>query len=318
MTDLPEETSHAQAPPPEPAGFAKIARSLTRRTTDLLAVAILAVGLLAVGGKLTRWWNTSPEDVASNIPPLPQTRPWGAGGQGVTLEWGDLDYAIHHQMVKGDVSSAAEQLEQIALGRFVEIRLPRHPPSRAELNLLAELEKVPPSRTLPSGEAVYRFGPELPMVLITKPDTRSSESDDSPSSRVVCWARAFPKSAEDWMVIVLLAAESQSSDSRNEADIPLPAGCRRIQAIHDAGGSSWLSFRGSGPVRDWQVHFEDWFAKQNWTMARPWSNTGGTWTAAFVSPQINQRADVWLNDHPNGSGEGMVLREIVSSASAEH
>ena len=312
MIDPPEDTPDSEAPPAEPRGFAKVARSLSRKTTDLLAVAILAVGLLAVGGKLTRWWNTSPEDVASNIPPLPPTGAWGTGGQGVTLAWGDLDYAIHHQMVKGDAQTAAEQLEQIALDRLAEIRWPASPLTQAEVKLLAELEKVPPSRRLQSGEAVYRFGPDLPLVLITKP-----ASHHSPSARVVCWARAFPKSAEDWMVIVLSAGGSHTSGSRNPEDIPLPAGCRRIQAIQDAGGSSWLSFRGTAAVRDWQVHFGNWFAKRDWTITRPWSNTGSTWTAAFVSPQKDQRADVWLSENPNGVGEGMVLREGVSSAGAE-
>ena len=98
----------------------------------------------------------------------------------------------------------------------------------------------------------------------------------------------------------------------------LPAGCRRIQAIHDAGGSSWLAFRGPGPVRDWQTHFEDWFA-----------STGLGKNAAVVENRNDLDGDVSFpatpraggcvaERNPNGFWEGMILREAVSPANAEN
>ena len=80
-----------------------LSQKIMRRTTDLLAVAIVAVGLLAVWGKLGRWWNTAdPPDVTVMPLPAESINPWGQNGESVTLAWGDLGYAIHHQIVADD------------------------------------------------------------------------------------------------------------------------------------------------------------------------------------------------------------------------
>src|SRR5262245_3978280 len=61
------------APGKPPTGFGDIARRMTSRTTDLIAIAIVAVASLTFGRQILHWWHTPPSaSPATGEAPLPR------------------------------------------------------------------------------------------------------------------------------------------------------------------------------------------------------------------------------------------------------
>ena len=301
MADETDQANEDSAPEHGPVGFAKLSRKISSRTTDLLAVAILAVGLLAIGGNLSRWWQKSPEDAAHSNERLKKSTAWGSAGDGVSLEWGDLNYAVHRQRLTGDAESIGEQLKAIVIRRFPKIPLPNSPPKQAEQKLLKELESIPITQVLDADTRLYLLGEQLPMILLTKPTGESR--------RVICWARAFPRAENDWIAFLFFPSEKKELTNPDFQPIPLPPDSRRIQTIQEAGQRSWTAFRGPGPVLDWHRHFDKWFTDQAWNQNREWSRTPTGWSAGFGSRKGERQADVWLNQQASGEWTGMIFVE---------
>jgi hypothetical protein len=313
MVDPPKEPTEPTPPETSTTGFGAIAQKLKRRTTDLLALAILAIGILAVGTKVSRWWKQSPEDVTPAPLAVPRSLQIGEDGNGVTLEFGELNQALFRQVITGDAASAGEQLEQIALAQLSKVSLAESSPSLAEQRLLEELASVRVSRTLPAGEALYRIGEDLPMVIVTRSIANSKNGKPSESRRVVTWARAFPRGANEWLVVLFYPTNGKAASRGNEVAIPLPQGATRIQSIRDALGQSWIAFRGAGPIAEWQRHFDREFRDRDWDRVQPWRETSSGWTVAFASSKTRQTAVIWLGRNADGDCEGMLLIEAVPS-----
>jgi hypothetical protein len=313
MVDPPKEPTEQTTPETSAKGFGAIAQKLKRRTTDLLALAILAIGLLAVGTKVGRWWKQSPEDVAPAEWAAPRSMQIGEEGSGVTLEFGELNQALFRQIITGDATSAGEQLEQIALAQLGKVSLAGSSLSPAEQRLLEELASVPVSRSLPTGEAVYRIGADLPMVIVTRSISDETNENATEHQRVVIWARAFPKGADKWLVVLFYPVNGKAVSSGDEVAIPLPIGATRIQSVRDASGQSWIAFRGVGPIAEWQRHFDWEFRIRDWDRVQPWAEVGTGWTVAFASSKTRQRAEIWLGRKADGTCEGMLLIEAVPS-----
>lgn len=308
MVEPPHDPPESTPPSQVSGGFSKLSQKMARRTTDLIGVAILAIGLLAVGSKIGRWWNTDPEEVAAPITPLPTRQPWDSEGLGVSLEWGELNYVIHHQIISGDAEVARERLEEIALGKSSHISTPTFEATKAEKKLLEELNDVAATRQLESGGELYRFNSHLPMVILTLPATPSpTNSPKTETHRVVCWGRAFPQSQNQWMVFLFYSAGAKSPPMAGNPTIPLPNGCRKVQRMQDASGQSWLGFRGAGSIEEGQRHFDHWFQDRDWRRLRGWSKTGSAWTVQFQSRETRQRSDIWLNVTTDGEWEGMIF-----------
>lgn len=307
MVDPPPSPSEPASPDSSGIGFGALARKLKRRTTDLLALAIIAIGLLAVGAKISRWWKQSPQDV---IPPQTissKVAPWGDAG--VSMEFGQLNHALFRQFISGDANAAREQLEEISIGQLSKVSLAPNPPSLSEKKLLKELGNVPVSRTLPTGESLYRIGEDLPLVIVTRLFPEPGKDQSLESHRVVCWARAFPQSENQWLVVLFHPIDGSAQPSPAESGIPLPPGSERIQSLSDASGQTWIAFRGAGSILKWQRHFDQVLNDQSWDSLRSWQSTGSGWTAAFRSKDQTQRAEIWFTIDAEGICEGMLLIE---------
>ena len=173
--------------------------------------------------------------------------------------------------------------------------MPRQPPVKRSCS--RKLAKVPVARTLKTGELLYRVGENLPMVVMTSQD------------RVVCWARAFPRSENQWMVFLFYSVGSQSRSIAGQQVIPLPDGCQRIQRIQDPGGQTWVGFRGTGPLLEGQRHFDRWFADQDWKVRRDWWQSEGAWQAVFGHPSKKTKATIWVKSQKKDTWDGMLFLE---------
>lgn len=290
-----------------PSGLARLARWIGRRTTDLLAIAIVAVGLLSVGGQVSRWWSTDPPTLTSAAA-TPAGEHWGRGGTPVSLEFDGLAYTLRRQTIAGDLPAASNQL--LAIGRELTptAPLPAAPPADAERRMLAEIHRATPAATADNWR-LYRFDLPLPMIVGTRSTATASggrgrqppesqrpwsgsardHSQGAPDSgglrpplaeRVVCWGRAFPASDTTWTLFLFHTPHATAAGPLPE--LPLPAGSRRQHALRDESGLAWIGFEGAGTPAAWRQQLDDGFQNIHWQRPLPWQSTGTTWTARFV------------------------------------
>lgn len=256
----------------KPTGIRRLAQRITRRTTDLLAIAIVAVGLLAVGGKLSNWWSTEP---ATDIAPLPASSPkWGMGGDSVTLEFGDWPWALEKRVIAGDAKEATATLESTVQRLAKTVGVPG-PLNDAEKKLLAALAKAEVANRTRDGITMYRMGQSLPMMIAT----RIENPDGDRTTRVAGWGRAFPIDNGNWMIYAF-SPTGESTTSTGDIDIPLPPESRKVHALKDQTGRGWIGFEGEGPFSLWAAHFTKLAATQ-WQTAQPWTEHPTGWTAVY-------------------------------------
>ena len=287
-----------------PAGFRRLARQITRRTTDLLAIAIVTVCLLAIGGQVSQWWQTSPDDVSpSNVPGYTGTA-WGAGGTPVSLEFEGLAFTLRRQTVAGDEQAAAEGLMSAAREIAAGNAAPAGEIEKSERALLEALRALEPADEVGTSR-IYRFDLPLPMVLVTRRD--SSEDDgraakeraerqdpltppgsplstraEEAAERVVCWGRAFPVGETSWRLFLFHSPHSGAA-SAGAGDIPLPPRSRRLHSIRDHSGLCWIGFTGAGSPRQWMRFFDGSLAERGWERTSEWRIDDRSCAARFIS-----------------------------------
>jgi hypothetical protein len=115
-------------------------------------------------------------------------------------------------------------------------------------------------------------------------------------------------------LVLFHPVDGSTQSSRGENPIALPKNSTPIHSLRDQAGQSWTAFRGTGPIAQWQRHFDSEFRDQRWDRVHAWSETGTGRTAAFASAKSQQRAEVWLRQNAEGVCEGMLLIESALPA----
>src|SRR5262245_55510888 len=96
--------------PKPPAGFGDIARRITSRTTDLIAIAIVVVASLTFGRQILQWWHAAPSEPGS-AGMAPAVQPgWEDQRQPVSLEFGDLPLSMTRQTIVADAEPIIVEL----------------------------------------------------------------------------------------------------------------------------------------------------------------------------------------------------------------
>lgn len=262
------------ASPSHPRDFGELARRISSRTTDLLAIGILIAGGLAVGGSLMTWWRSEPP-VA--IVPAAPAAPWSDPG-GVELQFGQTPWSIRRESVTAEPEAARDLLLERMRGAVAAasgVALP--PPDEAELRLLAELRQWSPHETSSTGRLYVIGGPLLWMVGTSGANLAgSAEAAD----RVICWGLALPQADESWTLYVIdrRAAAHAAGES---AEFPLPEGARRSLRIAGESGDELTCFSGAGPAGVWIGEFDLLLEKHGWTRTREWVRDGRSAAAEF-------------------------------------
>lgn len=269
-------------------GFARLGRRIARRTTDLLALAIVAVGLFAVGGKLTAWWNTDPETIVNphqTDPTLAASAAWGTDGEPVLLDFGNVAWTIVRREHAGDVHAAGDAL-------FADARAileaspgaPTHSQSEVERRLIETAMTKPPADGESDRWKLYRMESPLPQVVglfnFGEPTQKSyrelhetageaSPPADADGWRMVCWGLAMPAGTDRWR-LTSFHSPGSSAASRDLPAIPLPPASHRVATVFDRNGRRWQTFSGTGPIGEWTLFYAAWFKEHGWTIDRPW------------------------------------------------
>ena len=297
-----------------PRDFAALARRISSRTTDLLAVAILLAGGLAIGGSLMDWWRSEPP-VAS--PSLPPASPWD-DPSGVDLDFGGADWSVHRQTVRGSAADAANAVLARLRGIVSETETAALPPiDDAEAGLLEQLPNWSPVESSSQGN-IYLIGGPIYWVIATRTLDPIGESIQTgggveprrsadEGERVVAWGLALPQPEDVW-TLYLIRHQSSRSQPAGSADFPLPAGARRSLRIAGAQGAELSCFHGVGPVSDWTSQFDAALAERGWLRSGDWLRDDDSATAVFAqhSDGVYRSATILIVRDANGTWRGVI------------
>ena len=145
MTTEPERAAPPSPPAGKPVSLGDVAKKITGRTTDFLAICIVLVTSLTLGNQIVSWWQTPPPPVVPTAGPALAAPGWEDDLQPVDLEFGDMPIALTRQVVVGDRQAAVEALarhcQAVAEGAIV----PDRQPDDAEARLLQRIAGLKPT-----------------------------------------------------------------------------------------------------------------------------------------------------------------------------
>ncbi|MDA1016489.1 MAG: hypothetical protein O3A00_18795 [Planctomycetota bacterium] len=276
-----ESASNPTVPHQTHTGFSRVGRMIRRRTTDFLAITIIAVGLIAVGGHLSQWWNTEAEELSN---PLLTAQDlvgldaiWGANGTPVQLDFGNSPYSLGKEVVTGDAQAAVNTLLDRceAAIRSSSSNLPTPAPAEARLLKLVDAAK-PVRASEPEGWALYRI--EYPTTMIV--GTRVSEQPSEHAlRRVVCWGIALPM-ADRWTLFTIQSS-ARGSESGRPA-IPLPPNARRTLSLRESSGAFLMGFTGEASLANWATFYAEESRKLGWEPIQDWVHKTSTASARYL------------------------------------
>ena len=173
-----------------------IAKQLSRRTTDLLAIAIVAIAVLTISGRLLDWWSTDPSEVLSPTQSASDVAGtqlhWGSGDSAVNLVAGDFPVELERRVVRGAVDEVTTQLMkrcQAILETSSSSRLPKRDGlQKTEQQLLARLKGLTPIAHRDGLWSIYDTGNEdsyLPATMLI--GVREVAADGATSLTLGCW-----------------------------------------------------------------------------------------------------------------------------------
>ncbi len=326
-----EPSPNSPSSPPQPTGFARVAKQLTSRTTDLLGIAIVVIGGLAVGGKLTEWWSTDPAATPSTAEltesVVGSQANWGTSGVPVSLEFGENPYTLRQQEFSGTQKQAVavltancrQALQSVRVGSGSIIGQSPAATNDQQQHFLAQLTLLKPIEQQTGSWQIYRLDHALPMVIgvhgaaskrsVDKPNddakkqTPPSASDER---RLLCWGLAFPFQNDRWKLFSFRDARQTTSTTRSLPQIDLPANSRRVLSIRSEDGGAMVVFEGDADVKTWMVSFNNWFETHDWQAEQPWSASDTGWSARYTTTQQNVAADLQLQNDEQGKLNGIL------------
>lgn len=303
---------------PLPRDFVDLARRISSRTTDLLAVAIVLVVTLSVAWRVTDWWR---DDAAASTLPARNvtTGPWDAPG-GADLEFIGQPWTLHREVVGGDRDSAARAVRDacraiLSASSHSGAALDLDETERTLLERLAVFATV--EQDGPS--SLYEVGGTLPWFI----GTRDAEGDSvtpapasdghgptaaAPRRRVICWGLALPQGGDRWTIYVIDRHPSAGGPAAPGPELTLPQGLRAIVTMRDKTGGMFRVLSGRGSPDRWREEFDHTFARNGWRPLRHWNGTGATQSAAWSAPagSTPRTADVALQRDGDGAWTAVI------------
>ena len=265
----------------QPTGLAAVARQVSRRTTDLLAISIIGIGIFAVSGRLSDWWHTAPDSVLAPSQIVPQVVgsdvAWPEMDIPVGLNLGDMPVNVEPLQIQGD----RKKLESIVFGRLRAVLNSTQPPlpggtetriAKAAAKLERLLSGISPVKEKPDAWRIYRLDePGTPgfsaMFLGTK---LAKGSADPRAERLVTWAMAMPWRQDEWKVFFFQAA--QGSTTR----LAIPPDAELTMSMREPSGAELAAFRAkddSASLAGWRAFYSRSLSEAGWKPAREWTQS---------------------------------------------
>ena len=290
-----------------PPTFGALAKRIRSRTTDLLAIAVIAVGAITVGTRVSAWLSDDePAPPAQTSVDTVGGSAAGLGDEPLTLDFGGLPIRMHRRTVRGDRKAAVQEVLEQCRRLGTQAPAPPAAPSKAEQKLLARLADRKPVQELADGARLYRFDGPIAMVSLTRPvPPRAADAAATASHRVVCWGLAYPAGENQW-TLSLFTPAGEVAAGHDLPVVPLPPAGRRILSIRGAQ-RGWRTFRSSQSIAEVRKYYESWFRKHGWKQQPQTSNQGG-WTAVFTTQSPHPcRAEVQVSEEQPGRITGVLF-----------
>ena len=285
----------------KPSSLGDVARHISSRTTDLVAISIVLVASLTLGRQILHWWHAeAPSSPAAAIEPALAGPAWDDETQPLSLEFGDLTMALTRQLVKGDQDVATEALVRPCREAAETAVCPSRGPNDAERLLLEKLSSLTPveesteksdtdaAAEKTGGWQVYVVDERFLMVAAVRWFPDDPKETARGGLRLVCWGMAMPAGERAWTLYMFWESSSASSSPSGLANVPLPPGAHRNLSVRDERGGLVLGFYGSGSAQKWMKFYDDWFARQGWSKREKWSTGAEAWSARFAPSQVSR------------------------------
>jgi hypothetical protein len=292
-------------PPPPPHGYGPVARRIARRTTDLLAIALVLIAGLGLGRQLIGWWS-EPKAPA----PVAEPATWMGHESPVTLEFSDSGYALERTPVDGNRDTAVERLIDACAAVAASPTARAGPPTPAEQRLIAAAAALEPVREDPGRWRIHVVdGPVVMAAVLSEPSMRSAsvgEPDDwktneSQSPRVLCWGLAFPADDHRWILYTFRSIAETATVPVPATAACLPHGSRRVLTAADAAGGSLTVFDGPGPLDAWQRSITTCLQRAGYRQSTSSHLTTSGWTARFESSEVSDQPAIEIHIAPSDS-----------------
>ena len=291
------------------SAFRRIARRISQRTTDLIAIAIVSIGVLTVSGRLTEWWNTDsstalPPGMSANQLAGPSLR-WGAGESAVRLLVGEQSVQMERRVLFGN----QDRVDQILRDRLVGIledsssAKTEQPTGRdghiaaaedfhhREAQLMKLLKTMPPLESHAGNWNLYRLdrvdNPVPGSFLIATSLTGDSEKTES----LAAWAVAMPSGPKQWTSFVM--TPTVSGQTTGTATVPVPHSARLLLSLRADSTDELTVFQQldarQADADRWIRDMTEQLTATGWHQARSWQQSADSSTARFERTKDGSR-----------------------------
>lgn len=280
----------------------KTARQISKRTTDLIAIAIVTIGVLTVAGRLTEWWHTEPTSIASPsaAAAISAGTPirWGVDESAVSVLAGEHAVQMERRILLGD----QDRVDGILRDRLIAIaesQSSRTRPAidgsnssgaasdgtfaRQEERLIKLLKNLAPFEGKNGQWNLYRLdlaeNPVPGSFLIATRVTTGQEKHES----LAAWAIATPSSPTQWTSFVLTPADTDGE--RPPPATPVPADGRLVISLRTNSHDELTVFQrvdaASPDISRWSQDISNQLTAAGWHEARAWQQSADSAAARF-------------------------------------
>jgi len=286
-----------------PFGLGELARRITSRTTDLIAISIVLVASLTLGRQALVWWHADPgEKSITAALPGPDL-----GQESVSLEFGDLPLAMTRDVVAGDQKEAVDALVRRCQRETQAMERPWRERDKAEERLLEMTSALSPVAEEAGVWQVFVLDERFTLVAGVRSFLQPPGQTDG-GRRLVCWGLAMPAGEKHWNLYTFQASQQPIASIAGPGELPLPPEARRNLSLRDERGGQLIGFSGGGSPRDWMTFYDDWFAERGWSAPGGWSAGDLAWSARFQKSDGSEagRIDVRFASERSGGLTGLL------------
>lgn len=303
--------------PGEVTGLKSLSKRITRRTFDLTAFAIVAIGLVTLGIRLAGWWQAGNDAAATAAVSSQAQLPWGVGAEGALLAFGDADWSARHLTLLGKADDVRQQLVAECADRLREGTdlSELQEPTNEEADLISRLTAHAPADEGEGWKVYVLDGP-----LMAAFGVAADSNAEGAAPRIVYWGLALPagmaslapvegESSEEelplwsaWMIDPAGTTVAAAGPT-----VPAPPGGSRVMSIRDPLAGGIETFRGVGTVNEWQAFFGDWLEECGVDNAAWGRDEGRVQTSAVIQHDGQSwRCDIILAEDTAGEIECLV------------